>query len=132
MSKKNNPIIIGAAQFTQRKSTPQPLDSLSLMVKTSQDAIKDTQAKNIADFIDAIYMVNISSWSYEDAPGELGEKLNITPNEKIYLPDGGQSPQMLVNRAAKAISSGEHRSVLVTGGEAAYTIWKTFSGKRRS
>ena len=130
MNKKNNPVIIGAAQFTQRKGTPQPLDSLSLMVKTSQDAIKNTQADNIVDFIDAIYMVNISSWSYEDAPGELGEKLNISPKEKIYLTGGGQSPQMLINRAAKAISLGEHRCILITGGEAAYSINKTFKGKR--
>ena len=129
MDNKNNPVIIGAAQFTQRKDTPQPLDSLSLMVKTGQKAIEDTQAKNITDLIDAIYMVNISSWSYEDAPGELGKRLNITPKEKIYLPDGGQSPQMLVNRAAKAITSGEHRAILITGGEAAYSIRKTFKGK---
>ena len=82
MEKKPIPIIIGAAQYTQRKGTPQPLDSLSLMVKTSKDAIKDTSAERIIDFIDAIYMVNISSWSYEDAPGDLGKKLNIKPKEK--------------------------------------------------
>ena len=130
MGKKHIPIIIGAAQFTQRKGTPQPLDSLSLMVKTSQDTIENTQTKKITDFIDAIYMVNISSWSYEDAPGELSKKLYITPKEKIYLPDGGHSPQMLVNRAAKAIASGKHRCILITGGEAAYSINKIFNGKR--
>jgi acetyl-CoA C-acetyltransferase len=130
MDNKNNPVIIGAAQFTQRKDTPQPLDSLSLIVKTGQNAIEDTHTKNIADFIDAIYMVNISSWTYEDAPGELGKRLNITPKEKIYLPDGGQSPQMLVNRAAKAITSGKRRAVLIAGGEAAYSISKRFKGKR--
>ena len=130
MGKKHIPIIVGAAQFTQRKNTPQPLDSLSLMVKTGQDAIENTHSKKIIDFIDAVYMVNISSWSYEDAPGELSEKLNITPKEKIYLPDGGHSPQMLVNRAAKAIASGKHRCVLITGGEAAYSINKLFKGKR--
>jgi acetyl-CoA C-acetyltransferase len=126
MENKNNPVIIGAAQFTQRKNTPHPLDSLSLMVKTGQKAIEDTQTKKFNDFIDAIYMVNISSWSYEDAPGELGKRLNIAPKEKVYLPDGGQSPQMLVNRASKAITSGEHRAVLITGGEAAYSLVKTF------
>ncbi|MFW9865767.1 MAG: hypothetical protein ACFFEN_06660 [Candidatus Thorarchaeota archaeon] len=129
MDNKNNPVIIGAAQFTQRRNTIRPLDSLSLMVKTGQMAIGDTQVKNITDYIDAIYMVNISSWSYEDAPDELGKRLNITPKEKIYLPDGGQSPQMLANRAAKAVTSGEHRCVLITGGEAAYSIRKTFKGK---
>ncbi|GAG77349.1 unnamed protein product [marine sediment metagenome] len=44
----------------------------------------------------------------------------------MYLPDGGQTPQMLVNQAAKAITSGEHRVVLITGGEAAYSLFKTF------
>jgi len=130
MGKKHNPIIIGAAQFTQRKGTPQPLDSLNLMIKTGREAISNTQNKKVIDFIDAVYMVNISSWSYEDAPGDLSKKLNITPKEKIYLPDGGHTPQMLVNRAAKAIASGEHRCVLITGGEAAYSIAKIFKGER--
>ncbi|MFW9875778.1 MAG: hypothetical protein ACFFG0_21960 [Candidatus Thorarchaeota archaeon] len=130
MSKKNSPVIVGAAQFTQRKNTSPPLDSLSLMVKTGRKAIEDTQAKNIVDFIDAIYMVNISSWSYGDAPGELGRRLSLTPKEKVYLPDGGQSPQMLINQAAEVITSGEHLTVLITGGEAAYSINKKFSGKR--
>ncbi len=129
MGKKYNPIIIGAAQFTQRKGTPQPLDSLSLMVKTGQDALKNTHTQRIIDFIDAVYMVNISSWSYEDAPGELSKRLNLQPKEKIYLKDGGQSPQMLVNKAAKAIASGKHRCILITGGEAAYSINKQFKGK---
>ncbi|MHA2289302.1 MAG: hypothetical protein ACXABG_11010 [Promethearchaeota archaeon] len=130
MGTKHIPIIIGAAQFTQRKGTPQPFDSLSLMVKTGQDAIKNTGNKNVIDFVDAIFMVNISSWSYEDAPDELGKKLNITPKEKIYLLDGGQSPQMLVNRAAKAIATGKHRCVLIAGGEANYSIKKVYKGKR--
>ncbi|MFX0080730.1 MAG: hypothetical protein ACFE94_03160 [Candidatus Hodarchaeota archaeon] len=128
MNNKNTPVIIGVAQYTQRRNTLKPLDSLSLMVKTGQKAIEDTQAKNISDFIDAIYMVNISSWSYKDAPGELGKRLNISPKEKVYLPDGGQSPQMLVNQAAKAIATGKHRCVLITGGEAAYSLRKTFKG----
>ena len=130
MGKKHIPIIVGAAQFTQRKGTSQPLDSLSLIVKTAQEAIENTKTQKIIDYIDAIYMVNISSWSYEDAPGELGKRLNITPKEKIYLPDGGHSPQMLINRAAKAIASGEHRCVLIAGGEAAYSTYRVFNNIR--
>ena len=130
MNKKNIPVIISAVQFTQRKGTSKPLDSLSLMAKTGHEAIKSTGVKNLEDFIDAIYMVNISSWSYGDAPGELGKRLNIIPKEKVYLPDGGQTPQMLVNRAAKAVASGEHRPVLISGGEAAYSINKTFNKER--
>ncbi len=130
MDKKINPIIIGAAQFTQRKDTTQPLDSLSLIEKTARKAIEDTQAKGITNYIDAIYMVNLVSWSYEDAPGELGKRLKINPKEKKFMPDGGQTPQMLVNQAAEAIANGEHRCVLIAGGEAAYSIWRRFKGKR--
>ena len=46
MKKINNPIIIGASQYTQRKKESHPLDPLGLMVKTSQDAIENTQNKN--------------------------------------------------------------------------------------
>jgi acetyl-CoA acetyltransferase len=123
MKKKNNPIIIGAAQYTQHKNESHPLDPLSLMVKTSQNAIENTQNKNVVDFIDAVYVLNITSWSYEDAPGELSRQLNIKPQKKVILPDPmGQSPQMLVNQAAKAISEGEHHCILITGGEALYSI----------
>ncbi len=129
MNKKKIPVIVGVAQFTQRKGTSHPFDPLRLMIKTSQKAIEDTNANNLVDFIDAVYMVNINSWSYEDAPGELSEKLNITPKEKVYLSKGGNSPQMLVNRAAKAIFTGTHSSILITGGEAGYTISKTIKNK---
>jgi acetyl-CoA C-acetyltransferase len=132
MDKRKIPIIVGAAQFTQRKDTSECLDPLSLMDKTSKMAIDDTQSNEILDSIDAIYMMNISSWSYKDAPGELSTRLGIKPIEKNLLPDGGHFPQMLVNRAAKAISSGKLRSVLITGGEAAYTIFKKFKNQKPS
>ncbi|KKK41226.1 MAG: acetyl-CoA acetyltransferase [Candidatus Lokiarchaeum sp. GC14_75] len=130
MNSKNIPVIIGAAQFTQRKESDQTLDPLSLMVKTSQLAIEDTRVNDIKDFIDAVYMINVVSWSYEDAPGLLSEKLNIKPKEKVYfsISMGGNSPQLMVNRAAKAIEKGNHRCVLITGGEAAYTLGKKFKG----
>lgn len=129
MSKKSYPIIVGAAQLTQHKQTPDPLDPLSLMVKTSKMALENSGADNLEKFIDSIYMVNINSWSYEDAPGELGGILGITPINKVFLPDGGDSPQMLVNWAAKAIASGKSQAVLITGGEAAYSMYRRKAGK---
>ena len=122
MNERTNPIIIGAAQYTQSKDTSQPLDPLNLMVKACQKAIKDTGNDQIRKIIDAIYMVNINSWSYEDAPSELSHIIGIKPLHKVYLPDGGDSPQMLVNRAAKAIDSGKNRAILITGAEAAYSV----------
>ena len=129
MTKMSYPIIVGAAQYTQPNTIHQPLDPLNLMVKTSQMAINDTGVNNLKDLIDTVYMVNINGWSYKDAPGELSKLLGINPVRKIYLPSGGESPQMLVNRAAKAITSGESQAVLITGGEAAYSAYRAETGK---
>ena len=37
---------------------------------------------------------------------------------------------MLVNQAAKAIASGKHRCILITGGEANYSLKKVYKGER--
>jgi acetyl-CoA C-acetyltransferase len=129
MSNITCPIIIGVAQYTQPKDIPQPLDPLNLMVKTCQMALSDTGNDNLKEYIDSLYMVNINSWSYKDAPRELSKIIGINPERKIYLPDGGDSPQMLVNRAAKAIASGQSKAILITGGEAAYSVYREKKGK---
>jgi len=129
MSDKSYPIIVGAAQFTQNKSALKSLDPLNLMVEACTMALNDAGTPNLKKFIDSVYMININSWSYEDAPEELSEILGLQPLHKVYLPDGGDSPQMLVNRAAKAITSGKSQAILITGGEASYSKYKAKKGK---
>ncbi|MFX1444892.1 MAG: hypothetical protein ACFFHV_15885, partial [Promethearchaeota archaeon] len=129
MSIKSRPIIIGIAQYTQPKDTTQPLDPLKLMAKTCQMALNDTGNDDIKEYIDTLYMVNINSWSYKDAPSELSKLLGINPGQKVYLSDGGDSPQMLVNRGAKAIATGKNKAIIITGGEAAYSVYCEKKGK---
>ncbi len=124
MSNKSHPIIVGAAQFTQHKHTLDPLDPLNLIAKACKVALNDAGTPNLKKFIDSVYMINIKSWSYEDAPEELSKILCLKSEHKVYLPDGGDSPQMLVNRAAKAITSGKSQAILITGGEASYSKYK--------
>ncbi|MFW9948972.1 MAG: hypothetical protein ACFFKA_02455 [Candidatus Thorarchaeota archaeon] len=123
-NKNNNPVIIGIAQRTQRKNVSKPLDPLSLMLQTSKCALEDTNVEAIETYIDSIYMVNIRSWSYEDAPGLLGKELKIQPKCKVYLPDGGNTPQMLVNRAARKILNDSNTVILITGGECGYSAYR--------
>jgi len=120
MDKALTPVIVGAAQFTQQKDTPRPLDPLGLMIETSRRAIEDAGPKKITDFIDSVYVPNIISWSYRDVPGMLAESLGIRPSKKTYYPVSGNLPQMFVNQSAKAIASGESEAVLLAGAEAAY------------
>ncbi|MHA1147179.1 MAG: hypothetical protein ACTSR8_02940 [Promethearchaeota archaeon] len=124
------PVIVGAAQYKQPKKAENPLDPLRLMIKTGAEAINDSGNEDIKRQIDAVFMININSWSYEDAPGELSKALGIKPTEKVYLPDGGNTPQMLVNRAAKVISKGGKKAILIIGAEAAYSKLLSKKGKR--
>ena len=71
MSKEHVPVLIGAAQFTQKKAVPHPLDPLKLVAHASEKAIASTGTDDVKDSIDTLHMTTISSWIYLDPPGEL-------------------------------------------------------------
>ncbi|MBD3196005.1 MAG: hypothetical protein GF317_13185 [Candidatus Lokiarchaeota archaeon] len=122
------PILVSGAQIIHHKSLKTRLDPLKLIIKSCEKAIESIDNEKIKNFIDTVYMININSWSYRDAPGELSKRLRINPSDKVYLSDGGNTPQMLVNRAAKAIYRGEKEAVLICGGEAAYSVYQSKKG----
>ena len=122
------PVIVGIAQFTQHKKTERPLDPLGLMIKASRDALLDAGAAGLKDFIDSVYVMNLFQWSYFDAPGMLSAALGIRPRQALYLPVGGNTPQMIVNKAARDLSSGRCRAVLMTGAEAIYSLRRAMKG----
>ncbi|MEJ2250507.1 MAG: hypothetical protein P8Y70_15810 [Candidatus Lokiarchaeota archaeon] len=130
MKENLNPVIVGVSQYKQSKTIEEPLDPLRLIIKVSKQAIKDIKTPKIKNSIDHIYMVNINSWSYKDAPKELSDALDLTPLEKTYLSDGGNTPQLLVNRAARKIAMGDASAILITGGEAAYSLYQSKKGNR--
>ena len=124
MSKENIPVIIGAAQFTQKKNTPHPLDPLKLVAHASENAIANTGNESVKTHIDSLYMTTISSWIYANTPGELCEILDIHPTHMDYVPVTGSAPQKLVNKAAKSIASGKSKVALITGGDAYYSKYR--------
>jgi len=126
---KSWPILINAAQYTHRKSAEERLDPLKLMVKSVKKTFEIYNFEKVKKVIDGLYMVNINSYSYSDAPGELSKIFNINPTEKTYLSDGGNTPQMLVNRAAKKIYQGDKKCILIVGGEASYSVYQAKKGR---
>jgi acetyl-CoA C-acetyltransferase len=129
MSKKEIPIIVGVAQNTQDKNAIQPLDPLNLIAKECQNALIDTGVEDLRDFIDTIYMSTISSWIYQDSLGKLSEILDLSPKNKFKAPISGNVPQMLINKAAKAISLRMSKAVLIAGGEASYSKYRAEKGE---
>lgn len=129
MSKIYTPILAGISQYTQRKNAEKPLDPLSLMARVCREAIDDAGVGGIKEIIDTLHVVNLFQWPYRDAPGMLCGKLGIDPKERSYLPIGGNTPQLLVNRACRVLASGRTRAVLITGAEAIYSIRRALKGE---
>ncbi|MFW9988447.1 MAG: hypothetical protein ACFFC3_07315 [Candidatus Odinarchaeota archaeon] len=120
----NTPVIIGAAQITQRKDVDQPLDPLTLIANATKKAIAMSGTDELRDAIDTLYMSTISSWSYEDASENLSNILGIKPIQQYTAPISGNVPQLLVNKAAKAISLNKNKVILIAGGEASYSKYR--------
>jgi acetyl-CoA C-acetyltransferase len=118
MSLGKTPILVGAAQVTQRWSgTDTPDHPLALMAKAGRAALSDSSSTRLAGAIDWVAVVNILTWSYADAPGSLAHELGIEPTRLTYTTIGGNSPQYLVHRAAEALAAGRCRAVLLAGAE---------------
>jgi len=129
MYQKNIPVIVGAAQVTQQKNVAEPLDPLNLIAEACRNAFSNTGSEGLLDIIDTIYMSTIASWIYEDAPSKLSNLLGFKPAQKYIAPISGNTPQLLVNKAAKAISLGQSKAILITGGEASYSRYRASKGK---
>jgi acetyl-CoA C-acetyltransferase len=123
-----SPVIIGIAQYTQHKGTEQPLDPMGLMVKSSLDALGDTGKSKLKELIDCVYVINLFQWPYRDAPGMLSTRLGINPSQAFYLPIGGNTPQLIVNKAARDLAAGRCKAVLMAGAEAIYSIRRAMKG----
>jgi acetyl-CoA C-acetyltransferase len=123
------PVIVGAAQVTQNKDVNIPLDPLKLIAKACNNALSNSGVKGLRSVIDTLYMSTISSWIYDNVPSKLSILLNIKPSQKVTAPISGNMPQLLVNKAATAISLGESNVILITGGEAAYSKYRADRGE---
>jgi len=129
MKRYSVPVIVGAAQYTQRKGADRPLDPLSLMVNTSLDALSDAGGPSLKDLIDCVYVVHLLQWPYQDAPGMLCTRLGLISQQTHYLPMGGNSPQLIVNRAARDLAAGRCRVVLMTGAHAINSLRRAIKGE---
>jgi len=129
MEESKIPILVGAAQYRQSKDAAKPLDPLGLMVEASRRALSDSGAPRLKDLVDRVYVVNLFQWPYRDVLGMLAERLGIAPREKFYTAVGGNTPQVLVNKAARSLASGECRAVLMTGAEAFYALRRALKGE---
>lgn len=109
-----SPVIVGVAQLLDSDGGREPVDLAAEAVRLAAD---DAQAPGLVEKIDTIAVVPIVSWRYFDAGAVVGERLGVTPKERWYPSMGGNTPQMLVSRAAREIAEGRSDVVAVCGAE---------------
>lgn len=126
------PILVGAAQFTQRTAREgkltESLDPIAMLTEVSRRAIADTGANNLSAAIDTVSVVRFTADSpgdqgrlpkrmYRNPPHSLANKLGAKPRRSFYTATGGNTPQWLVNRTAEEIALGECDVALLAGAE---------------
>lgn len=137
MSDKHTPVLIGVGQFTDRSRSADGPTPIDMMVKACELAIEDCGVARIAKQVDALAVVGLTvdaaqvktpvSRLIKNVPAKVAGKLGIDPAKQFYCEPGGNTPQMLVNHFAQAISKGECGTVLLAGGEALDTMSLRFS-----
>ena len=127
------PVIIGAAQFTERSDDPgyETLSPVDITARAAQLAIADAGLVNAVTQIDTVMTTRI----FEDSapvlefpfgrsnnfPRSVCRRLGIEPATAIWATAGGDTPQKLVTEACDRIASGQSHAVLIAGGEALST-----------
>ena len=115
------PVLIGVGQVSFRAPTMEDgREPADLMAEAIANAAADAGLASVPN-PDSIRVVKGLSWRYRDAARAIAERLGITSKEYAYTPDGGNTPQSLVNTSAKEIQDGTLDLAILTGGEA----WRT-------
>ncbi len=134
MDASTTPVLIGAAQITQREPDPrQARGPMHLMVDVSRAAAEGAGAgQPLIEALDAIVAIRSfsdTSWRFTspfggptNAPKSLAQHLGAANAKKlVYTWPGGNMPQWSVNRLCQMITDGEIGAALVVGGEALAT-----------
>ena len=118
------PCLVGVAQRTVHPGSGPAPEPLALWEDVCRRAVADTGVDpgRILAAVDSLDVVYCQSWPYDDPPGRLAERLDVSPRRRAYSGIGGTTPHVLVAGAAAAIARGELDVGLVVGGEALETV----------
>jgi acetyl-CoA C-acetyltransferase len=127
MSCPLTPVLVGAAQYTDRSSTPEAaLAPPDLLARVGAAALADSGGREIA--IDVLAVIRLFAdtsplfrspfGTSTNLPRSVARRLRQAPARLVYGPIGGHTPQTLVNLFAEEIRKGAIDVAMVAGGEA--------------
>ncbi len=118
------PVIVGVGEVLgdRDRTLEGAREPLSLIEEAVRRAAADTGAAEagagVLAALDEILAVRTTSWTYDDAPSLVAERVGASPSRRETTNVGGHWPTRLLEQAAARIASGGSSAVLLFGGEA--------------
>jgi acetyl-CoA C-acetyltransferase len=120
-------VIVGVGQISHRATgLDDALSPSELMAEAIRRSATDAGLASVPD-PSWITVVSTLSWRAKNPAADLAKMLGISPRATGLSTAGGNSPQSLVNTAAREINAGSADLVIMTGGEA----WRTLQRARK-
>ncbi len=117
MINPNTPIIVGAAQVLNRaQSVDDAVEPLQMMLEAVQRAEADTGAGDLLRHVQSVRVIR-GMWPYANPARHIAERIGAPRAQTVGTLFGGNQNQVVVNRSAESILSGELDLVLITGAE---------------
>ncbi len=113
-----SPVIVGVGQVLDRQGGLEPIDLAASAIALAES---DSGVSGLAARAEIIGVVPIVSWRYFDPAERIAEMIGASPSERWYPAMGGNTPQLLVNKAAFAIAAGDADIAIVCGAESYQT-----------
>lgn len=113
------PVVVGVGQVTHRDDDDlAPAEPLELLLAAARAAEADAGGR-LLDRVDAIELMPIGAWPYDDLAGLVVERLGLdaTRVRARELAVGGETPIRALDAAAARIAAGDARVVLLAGAE---------------
>ncbi|MGD9753877.1 MAG: hypothetical protein AB7W59_23025, partial [Acidimicrobiia bacterium] len=99
-------VLVGAGQFVQKPADPlQALEPAKMMAEAVRRAADDAGAPALLSQVDSIRVVK-GAWPYVNPGAIVAGLVGASPRQSLLSPDGGNTPQSLVNASALDILAG--------------------------
>jgi acetyl-CoA C-acetyltransferase len=131
--KRLMPVIVGVSQLADTTTLAARARSpLQLMVEAARLAGADSgTASKLLETVDSLAVVRLFSDTVpafkspfgrmENAAWSVAQRIGAKPQELIYAPQGGDTPQTLLTRACERIANGKSQVAMIVGAEALRT-----------
>ncbi|MCZ6658505.1 MAG: acetyl-CoA acetyltransferase [Gammaproteobacteria bacterium] len=117
MTKPTTPIIVGAAQVLNRiQSLEDTVEPLQMMLQAVELAEQDTGVGGLLRQVQSVRVIR-GMWKYANPARFVAEHVGAPNAQTAGTLFGGNQNQVVVNRTATSILSGELDLVLITGAE---------------